>query len=117
MNAQSATDAITRELASEWAKWFGALSDPTRVLILNLLSTEGRPLTVGEITDALDVGQSTISHHLAKLADVHFVHVEQRSTSSYWTVNAACLAAFPSAAEMVMGRIPIDFTKAMECST
>lgn len=73
-----------------------------------------RPLTVGEITEALDVGQSTISHHLAKLAEVCFVIGEREGTSSRWTVNTACLAAFPSAAEMVMGRIPAGFEQAME---
>lgn len=74
-------------------------------------------MTVGEITAALDVGQSTISHHLAKLAAVQFVLVEQVATSSYWTVNDRCLAAFPSAAELVMGRVPTDFTNAMECTS
>ncbi len=84
------------------------------MLILHLLSTEDRPMTVGEITDALDVGQSTISHHLAKLADVGFVLVEHVANSSLWHVNTACLAAFPSAAEMVMGKIPTEFTQALE---
>ena len=111
------TQQLDRAHATEWAAWFHALGDPTRVLILHLLSVEDRAMTVGEITSALDVGQSTISHHLAKLADVRFVLVEHVATSSLWRVNAACLAAFPSAAEMVMGRIPIEFTEAMECTT
>ena len=105
---------LNRAQAAEWAGWFSAIGDPTRVLILHLLSSEGRPMTVGEITDALDVGQSTISHHLAKLADVGFVLVDHVATSSLWEVNTACLAAFPSAAEMVMGRIPTEFTRALE---
>ena len=74
-------------------------------------------MTVGEITDALDVGQSTVSHHLAKLADVGFVLVDRVATSSRWQVNTACLAAFPSAAEMVMGQIPAEFVRAMEQQT
>lgn len=106
---------IDRPQATEWASWFQALGDPTRVLILHLLSSTDDPMTVGEITEALDVGQSTISHHLAKLAEVRFVIAEQAGTSSLWRVNNACLAAFPSAAEMVMGRVPVEFTKAMEC--
>lgn len=114
MNA-SAIDArtapLTRELAAEWASWFAALGDPTRVLILHLLSTERRPLSVGEITDRLDVGQSTVSHHLAKLADVRFVLVEREGTSSWWRVNDACIGCFPSAADVVMGRIDPDFLK------
>lgn len=111
------TVPLARDQAAEVAGWFRALGDPTRVLILHLLSNEGRPMTVGEITEALDVGQSTISHHLAKLADVGFVHVDRVGTSSRWQVNTACLAAFPSAAEMVMGKVPAEFTRALECST
>lgn len=108
-----APTSIDRPTATEWASWFAALGDPTRVLILHLLSVENRPMTVGEITDRLDVGQSTISHHLAKLADVRFVLVDRVGTSSRWQVNASCLDCFPSAAEMVMGRIPDDFASAV----
>ena len=71
---------ISRDDATIWASWFRALGDPTRVLILNLLATEGRPLTVNEIVDAVDVGQSTVSHHLKILADVRFVLVDRRGT-------------------------------------
>jgi DNA-binding transcriptional ArsR family regulator len=60
---------ISREEATTWAGWFKALGDPTRILILHLLVTAGRPLNVGEIVDALDVGQSTISHHLQILGE------------------------------------------------
>lgn len=116
MDTAPPSEQLDRARAAEWASWFRALGDPTRVLILHLLSSEDRPLTVGEITDALDVGQSTVSHHLAKLASVGFVVVEHVATSSRWTVNTACLAAFPSAAEMVMGRISTEFTEAMECT-
>ena len=106
--------SLNRSQAIVWASWFRALGDPTRVLILHLLSSSTSPMTVGQITDALDVGQSTISHHLAKLAEVRFVFVEHVGTSTLWRVNAACLAAFPSAAEMVMGKVPVEFTRAME---
>lgn len=109
--------SLDRTQATEWASWFQALGDPTRVLILHLLSTVGRSMSVGEITEALDVGQSTISHHLKKLADVGFVLVEPIGTSSLWRTNDACFAAFPSAAEMVMGKVSTDFTKALEQTT
>lgn len=108
---------LDRGRATEWARWFQALGEPTRVLILHVLSSVDRPMTVGEITESLDVGQSTISHHLAKLAEVRFVTVQQVGTSSLWQVNQACIAAFPSAAEMVMGKIPLEFTEVMECTT
>ncbi|MEO1062839.1 MAG: metalloregulator ArsR/SmtB family transcription factor [Actinomycetota bacterium] len=99
---------LDRTTAQEWASWFRALGDPTRVLLLQLLATADEPMTVGELTDRLDVGQSTVSHHLAKLAEVRFVLVEHVGTSSRWRVNHACIACFPSAAEAVMGRRPPD---------
>lgn len=107
--------SLDRKTAEEWAGWFRAIGDPTRVLILHLLATADRPITVGEITERLDVGQSTISHHLARLAEVGFVLVDHVATSSLWRINRRCLALFPTAAEMVMGRIPTEFTEAMEC--
>ena len=107
---------LDRATATEWAGWFAALGDPTRVLILHLLSTEQRPMSVAEMTARIDVGQSTVSHHLAKLAAVGFVLVDHVGTSSLWRVNANCLARFPSAAEVVMGRIPQDFTIALEAT-
>lgn len=109
--------SMDREQATEWASWFAAIGDPTRVLILHLLARADRALAVGEITDALDVGQSTVSHHLAKLTAVGFVRSEQAGTSSLWRVNQACLDAFPTAAEVVMGRVPSTFTDALEGTT
>jgi len=105
---------IDRETATEWSRWFAALGDPTRVLILNHLSSATQPMTVGELTEALDVGQSTVSHHLAKLAEVRFVLVDRVGTSSLWRVNDACLTCFPDAAEMVMGRPGSRFLTALE---
>ncbi|MFV1989334.1 MAG: ArsR/SmtB family transcription factor [Acidimicrobiales bacterium] len=105
---------MTRSEAVEWASWFQAIGDPTRILILHLLSTERRAMSVGEITERLDVGQSTVSHHLSKLADVRFVLVERVGTASYWQVNECCLGAFPSAAQIILGRVPENFRDAQE---
>ena len=97
---------VSREDAVEWASWFRSLGDPTRVLILNLLATEARPMTVGEIVERVDVGQSTVSHHLKILGDVRFILVERVGTTSLWRINEACLDCFPTAAELVMGLLP-----------
>ena len=114
MNATlTPSSALARSTAVEWASWFDALGDPTRVQILHLLSTADEPMSVGELTDRLDVGQSTVSHHLAKLAAVRFVFVDRIGTASYWRVNEACLRCFPSAAEIVMGRVAPEFVDAL----
>ncbi len=63
-------------------------------------------MTVGEIVDAVDVGQSTVSHHLKVLADTGFVLVERRGNARLYRVNERCLEYFPSAAEVVMGQLP-----------
>jgi DNA-binding transcriptional ArsR family regulator len=51
-----------------WTGWFRALGDASRVLMLNELAIARRPMTVEEIVDAVDVGQSTVSHHFKLLA-------------------------------------------------
>lgn len=66
-------------------------------------------MTVGEITDALDIGQSTVSHHLKKLADVRFVLVDPDGNSSFYRINDECLTRFPTAVELVMGKVPAGF--------
>jgi DNA-binding transcriptional ArsR family regulator len=102
--------SVGRAEAETWASWFRALGDPSRILILNLLATAERPLSLGEIVDRLDLAQSTVSHHLKLLADVGFVLVDREATSSWWRVNDRCLSCFPSAAEVVMGRVPVGST-------
>jgi DNA-binding transcriptional ArsR family regulator len=94
---------IDRETAAVWASWFRALGDPSRILVLNLLAAKAEPMSVGDIVEALDIGQSTVSHHLKQLAEVGFVLVEERGTSNLYRVNDLCLECFPTAAELVMG--------------
>ncbi|MDP8903844.1 MAG: metalloregulator ArsR/SmtB family transcription factor [Chloroflexota bacterium] len=97
---------LDRLTAEVYARCFGSLSDPNRVLILNLLARVKRPLSVGEIVAEFDLGQSTVSHHLKTLATVGFVIAERRGTSTYYRVNERCFECFPSAAELVMGDVP-----------
>ncbi|HXC83376.1 MAG TPA: metalloregulator ArsR/SmtB family transcription factor [Trebonia sp.] len=110
MNSETATP-LERVVATEYASWFRALADATRVQIVSLLARRGAPMSVGAITAALDVGQSTVSAHLKVLAEVRFVLVERRGTSAYYRINNACVECFPSAADIVMGR-PVPATPA-----
>ena len=97
---------IDRDAARTYSRWFQALSDPTRVVICNLLADTGGPMTVGEIVAAVDIGQSTVSHHLKLLAEVGFVRATPRGTARLYRFNHRCMEAFPSAAELVIGRLP-----------
>jgi DNA-binding transcriptional ArsR family regulator len=96
---------VSREQAETWASWFRVLGDPSRIVILNLLATTKRAMSVGEIVNEVDLVQSTVSHHLKILGEVGFVLVDREGTSSRWRVNERCLACFPSTAEVVMGRL------------
>ena len=97
---------VDRASAARWASWFRCLGDPSRVLLLNRLAVAGRPMTVGELVEVVDIGQPTVSHHLKVLADVGFVTCEPRGNASLYAVNHLCLDQFPSAAELIMGRLP-----------
>jgi DNA-binding transcriptional ArsR family regulator len=97
---------LDRQVAEDYASWFRSLADPTRIQILHLLAGSDAPMTVGQIVRRVGVGQSTVSHHLKVLAQVRFVTVEHAGTSSRYQVNPRCLAAFPTAADAVMGRRP-----------
>jgi DNA-binding transcriptional ArsR family regulator len=96
--------SLTEPEAEEYASWFKALADPTRVRILNLLARNDEPICVCDIVDQFPLGQPTISHHLKILRDTCFVHAERRGTFMYYSVNRKCLSAFPMAASRIMGR-------------
>jgi len=99
---------LDRATAAEYAGWFKALADPTRIQIVSLLARRDVPMNVGEIVAAVDVGQSTVSAHLRVLAQVRFVLAEHRGTATYYRINEACVECFPTAADVVMGRpVPV----------
>lgn len=103
-----AESLIPRDEAELYAEWFRVLADPTRVQLVAWLAKQPAPVSVGQLTAVLPVGQSTVSHHLAALAEVGFVQVQRRGTNSLYAVNPNCLDCFPSAADVVMGRRPPD---------
>jgi L-amino acid N-acyltransferase YncA/DNA-binding transcriptional ArsR family regulator len=99
----SSAELAVRAEAEDYAAWFRALADGTRVKIVSLLARHGRPMKVAEIVAAVQVGQSTVSQHLKVLAAVRFVLAERRGTARYYRINAACVNSFPTAAALVGG--------------
>ena len=99
----SSAELAARAEAEDYAAWFRALADGTRVKIVSLLARHGRPMKVAEIVAAVQVGQSTVSQHLKVLAAVRFVLAERRGTARYYRINAACVSSFPTAAALVGG--------------
>ncbi|MEV6867847.1 metalloregulator ArsR/SmtB family transcription factor [Streptosporangium subroseum] len=106
-------EPLEREAAEEYAGWFRALADATRIQIVSLLARRREPMTVGEIVAVVGIGQSTVSHHLKTLSEVRFVLVEHRGTSSLYRINDECVSCFPTAVDVVMGN-PVPAMPACE---
>ena len=106
---------VDRHSAEVWASWFRCLSDPSRILLLHRLASEREPMSVGDLVRQLDIGQSTVSHHLAILAETGFVHCERQGNTSWYSVNERCLERFPSAAELIMGVLPRYEPRSLDC--
>jgi DNA-binding transcriptional ArsR family regulator len=94
---------LTEAQAEEYAGWFKALADPTRVRILNLLARNPEPICVCDIVAQFPLGQPAISHHLKILRETCFVHAERRGTFMHYSINRNCLNEFPEAARRIMG--------------
>ncbi len=102
---------MDRATAETYAGWFRCLADATRLQLLHVLAGADGGLRVGELVDRVEVGQSTVSDHLRRLADEGFVLTEPDGTATIVRVNPECLRDLPAAAETIMGR-PVAFATA-----
>ncbi|HWN72851.1 MAG TPA: metalloregulator ArsR/SmtB family transcription factor [Solirubrobacterales bacterium] len=68
------------------ARRFRALSDPTRLRILDFLRNRDEA-SVGEITETLGTSQQNVSKHLAALLAEGFVARRKRGTSSLYRIS------------------------------
>ena len=96
-------ELLDRAVAEQYASWFRALADPSRVQIVEYLARQARPMPVGEIVSAVGLAQSTVSQHLKILTEVRFVLVEPAGNARHYRINTRCIECFPSAADVVMG--------------
>jgi DNA-binding transcriptional ArsR family regulator len=97
-------ELLDRETANEYALWFRALADPSRVQLVQLLARHAKPMSVGQIVTAMGLAQSTVSQHLKILTEVRFVLVEPVGNARHYRINTNCISCFPSAADVVMGK-------------
>jgi ArsR family transcriptional regulator len=63
-----------------------ALADPLRVRIVDVLRRHGEPLCQCELLPLFGISQSTLSHHMRRLADAGLVAVERRHRWAYYSV-------------------------------
>lgn len=77
---------LDHDAAELIARRFRALSDPTRLRILDFLRVR-EEASVGELTVALGASQQNVSKHLAALRAEGFVARSKRGTSSIYRIS------------------------------
>lgn len=68
---------------------FNAVAEPRRREILSFLALQER--SVGEIVDALEMEQPSVSKHLRVLLDVGLVNARREGRRKLYSINAAAI--------------------------
>ena len=90
------TPVMPAEAAEELAATFKALADPTRVAIVNRLASLDE-VCVCDLTDAFELSQPTISHHLRVLREARLVEADRRGTWGYYRLVPGAIERLGSA--------------------
>ncbi|WP_277584920.1 ArsR/SmtB family transcription factor [Psychrobacillus antarcticus] len=80
---QTNTHELDEETLFVVSQTFKALSDPTRIRILNLLCCKEH--SVNDIAEELNLGQSTVSHQLRFLKNLRLVKFRREGTTLYYS--------------------------------
>ena len=73
---------------------FKALADPNRLRILSIVSSApGAETCVCDLSEPLDLGQSTVSHHLKIMVEAGLLNREKRGVWAYYSVVPGALEA------------------------
>ena len=86
--------AIDEEQAAQIAPLLKALADPVRLRLMSMVMTSpGTEACVCDLTDAFDLSQPTISHHLKVLHDAGLLDREKRGVWVYYRARGAAMTA------------------------
>lgn len=77
----------------ETAKVFKALGDPNRLMIIEML--QNGEMCACQLLDELNIGQSTLSHHMKSLCGSGVVNCRREGKWMYYSLNKnGCEAAY-----------------------
>ena len=76
---------ITPEIASDLANLFDALSDPTRILIINALLE--KEVGVAELVTQLGLTKSAVSHQLRGLRDKRLIRTRKQGRNVFVCID------------------------------
>lgn len=87
-----AAPALGAEEAQRRAVVFKALADPNRLRLLSIVkAADDGESCVCDLTEPLDLGQPTVSHHLKILVEAGLLHREKRGTWAYYSLVPGAL--------------------------
>jgi Predicted transcriptional regulators len=78
-------ELLDDEAASSMAELFKALGDPTRIRMIHALSLQ--ELCVHDLTEALGMGQSAVSHQLRYLRNLRIVKRRKEGKMVYYSLD------------------------------
>jgi DNA-binding transcriptional ArsR family regulator len=102
-------EGLSTEALQQVAAYFQALSEPTRLQILNLLRSGER--NVGELAELCGYTSANISRHLTQLTRHGLVARESRGTSVYYRIADESVYAL---CELVCGSIARQHERAAQ---
>jgi DNA-binding transcriptional ArsR family regulator len=100
-------EGLPDEALAQVAAYFQALSEPTRLQILNILRKGER--SVGDLAQLCGYSPANISRHLALLAQHGLVRRESRGNSAIYSIADASVYAL---CDLVCGNIARQFERA-----
>jgi ArsR family transcriptional regulator len=86
-------EPMTGEQAEQIAPLLKALADPVRLRLMSLIAShDGGEACVCDLTDAFDLSQPTISHHLKVLHEAGLIDRDKRGVWVYYRARTEALA-------------------------
>jgi ArsR family transcriptional regulator len=80
---------------------YRALGDATRVQIVHILTAAAEPVCVCDFTAAFELGQPTVSHHLARLREAGIVTSTKQGVWAFYQLNPEMSAAARAAVQLI----------------
>jgi len=102
-------EGLPDEALAQVAAYFQALSEPTRLQILNLLRQQER--SVGELAQLCGYSSANISRHLALLSQHGLVARESRGNSAIYSIADESVYAL---CDLVCGSIARQFERTVQ---
>jgi biotin operon repressor len=89
-----------------------ALADESRLALLGYLN--GGERTVGDLAERLNLGEPTVSHHLARLREAGFVTLRTAGNQRFYRINEGGLAMFKRLAAKIEQLPPVSEPQASD---